>query len=511
MLIHPPVAKICEPPAGIARLAGSLRSHGLRCLAVDLNLEAMLDQLESGLAADNTWTSRALKHRATHLAQLRTPALYRSAARYQRAVSDLSRILDGAGHISGSDLSFADFNDPRFSPLSSADLLECSRAFQDHHFYPFFRFRLEALLEQEQPDYIGISFSYLSQALAGFAMLGFLRQHYPEVRTIAGGGLITSWMQGPFWNEPFSELIDHCIGGAGETELLRVLGHTAQSPLGSFDYDDFQWGRYLAPGRILPYAASSGCYWKKCRFCPDYAEDLPYLKKVEIQAVDELQTLTARYDAKLVHLLDNAVSPLLMRALIDRPLPTAWYGFARFERELEDADFCLALKHSGCTMLKLGLESGSQQVLDRLNKGIELGRVARILANLRRASIATYVYLLFGTPEESETEALKTLDFVQKHHHEISFFNLAIFNMPLCSADAAEQRKRFDGGDLSLYCDFSHPLGWGRKAVRTFLQKHFRKESLIRPIQRKNPGVFGSSHAPFFTPGFSLMQNDKRP
>ncbi len=504
MLINPPVAKICEPPAGIARLAGSLRSQGIRCLAVDLNLEAMLDQLDSVLTAHDTWTSRALKHRATHLAQLRSPALYRSLARYQRAVSDLSRILDGAGRITGSELSFGDFNDPRFSPLSSADLLECSRHFKGNHFYPFFRPRLEALLERERPDYIGISFSYLSQALAGFAILGFIRHHCPEVRTIAGGGLITSWLQSPSWNEPFAELIDHCIGGAGETELLRLLGGRAQAPLGSFDYDDFELKRYLAPGTILPYAASSGCYWKKCRFCPDYAEDLPYLKKPETQVIEELQALTARYDPVLVHLLDNAVSPSLMRALIDQPLHAAWYGFARFERQLEDPDFCLALKRSGCTMLKLGLESGSQQVLDRLNKGIELGRVARILANLSRASIATYVYLLFGTPEETETEALMTLDFVKKHHREISFFNLAIFNMPLCSAEAVGGRDRFDGGDLSLYFDFNHPQGWDRKAVRTFLQKRFRKEPVVRQIERNNPGVFGSSHAPFFTPGFGL-------
>jgi len=133
-----------------------------------------------------------------------------------------------------------------------------------------------------------------------------------------------------------------------------------------------------------------------------------------------------------------------------------------------------------------------------------LGRVARILANLSRASIATYVYLLFGTPEETETEALMTLDFVKKHHREISFFNLAIFNMPLCSAEAVGGRDRFDGGDLSLYFDFNHPQGWDRKAVRTFLQKRFRKEPVVRQIERKNPGVFGSSHAPFFTPGFGL-------
>jgi radical SAM superfamily enzyme YgiQ (UPF0313 family) len=35
--------------------------------------------------------------------------------------------------------------------------------------------------------------------------------------------------------------------------------------------------RYLAPVRVLPYSTSRGCYWKKCAFCPETAEDAPYL------------------------------------------------------------------------------------------------------------------------------------------------------------------------------------------------------------------------------------------
>jgi radical SAM superfamily enzyme YgiQ (UPF0313 family) len=65
---------------------------------------------------------------------------------------------------------------------------------------------------------------------------------------------------------------------------------------------------------------------------------------------------------------------------------------------LTDDDFCLALKKSRCVMLKLGIESGDQGVLDQLNKGIDLLTVSAVLKSLKRAGIATYVYLLFRTP-----------------------------------------------------------------------------------------------------------------
>ena len=100
---------------------------------------------------------------------------------------------------------------------------------------------------------------------------------------------------------------------------------------------------------------------------------------------------------------------LSLRALADSPPGVPWYGFARVGRELADGDFCVALKRSGCVMLQLGLESGDQGVLDALQKGVEIETASQVLKNLQKAGIATYVYLLFGAPPETVTEARRTL------------------------------------------------------------------------------------------------------
>ncbi len=59
-----------------------------------------------------------------------------------------------------------------------------------------------------------------------------------------------------------------------------------------------------------------------------------------------------------------------------------------------------------------------------------LREASQVLKNLKEAGIATYVYLLFGTPEEGLPEARKTLEFVVNHHDQIHFLNLALFNLP---------------------------------------------------------------------------------
>jgi len=148
-------------------------------------------------------------------------------------------------------------------------------------------------------------------------------------------------------------------------------------------------------------------------------------------------------------------------------------------------------------MLKLGLESGDQGVLDALDKGIRLETAERVLANLRAAGIVSYVYLLLGTPVEGPVEAQRTLNFVAAHHSAITFLNVAIFNLPLQSPEAAALKTdQFYDGDLSLYGRFRHPLGWHRGKVRRFLDKTFCRHPDVAAILRRDPPVFTSNHAP---------------
>jgi radical SAM superfamily enzyme YgiQ (UPF0313 family) len=150
-------------------------------------------------------------------------------------------------------------------------------------------------------------------------------------------------------------------------------------------------------------------------------------------------------------------------------------------------------------MLKLGLESGDQGVLDAMNKGIHLELAAQVLNNLKNAGIAVYCYLLFGTPAESEDAARRTLEFAVRHHQAITFLNLAVFNMPLYGEEAVIYgNEPFYEGNLSLYTSFRHPGAWDRRAVRTFLEREFKRHPVIAAILRNDPPYFSSNHAPFF-------------
>ncbi len=494
------MAKACEAPAGIARLAGFLRNHDRKCTLLDGNIESQLFLLADGGNGNDTWSRRALKNIKQNLEKLRQQATYENQARYQRAVADTNKVLDLAARDKNVHLSLNNYQDRTLSPLKSNDLVKSAASPEKSIFFPWFSKRLPEIISSGNFSRIGFSLNYLSQALATFAMIGFLKKEAPQIKIILGGGLITSWMRKPNWKNPFSGLVDQLFAGPGELKLLGFPNSEQQSLYATPDYNDLPLTDYLAPGIILPYSGSSGCYWNKCSFCPEKAEDNPYIHIPADKVMADLDHLLPAHNPLLIHFLDNAISPSLMRALIKRKKPTPWYGFARLSELLTDGDFCRNLKQSGCLMLKLGLESGDQGVLDAMDKGINLAMASTALRSLEQAGIATYVYLLFGTPHESISEARKTLEFTARHSSSITFLNLAIFNMPLGGEDAAKLGSRdFYEGDLSLYGDFTHPRGWQRKEVRTFLDREFKRQPAITKILQRDPYLFTSNHAPFFT------------
>lgn len=501
ILIHPPVSKPSEPPAGIAKLAGCLQANGIAHEIIDANLEGLL-YLLANFTPESTgsdrWTARAGKHREANLAALRDGKIYQNKSRYQRAVADINRLVSQTGKASGVDLSLADYRDPQLTPVKSGDLFAAAEKPQLNPFYPYFSSRLDDALK-EGPEFIGFSLNYLSQALCTFAMIGFIRKISPRQKIILGGSLATSWVKIAGNNNLFCGLVDEMVAGAGERKLLELLNCTHGQIDASPGYRDFPVNDYLAPVSILPYSTAQGCYWHQCSFCPEKAEDNPYLPQSPDKVLIQLDKLCGEMHPGLIHLVDNALSPALLNALAQSDLGVPWYGFTRITRHLTDEDFCRQLRRSGCTMLKLGIESGDQAVLDSLNKGIDLPTVSRALKAIHKAGIATYIYLLFGTPPENEEKAMKTLDFAVDHHDCIDFLNLAIFNLPALSTEAQNlATANFYEGDLSLYKDFVHPLGWQRTAVRRFLEGTFKKHPAIKEIILRTPDYLTSNHAPFF-------------
>ena len=191
LLIYPPVAKPCEPPAGLAKLAGTLRSAGFPCTLFDANLAGLEHLLAKPLVdANDTWSRRASRNLKANQAALRSPALYANVDRYKRAVSDVSRVLalhgktPGHRSVSGQLPGSGPLTTEKRRPFASS-----AETPENNLYYAWFSQRLTKLVDDTAPSHAGLSVNYLSQALPAFAMAGFLKRHYPHLPTHHGRGI----------------------------------------------------------------------------------------------------------------------------------------------------------------------------------------------------------------------------------------------------------------------------------------------------------------------------------
>ncbi|HET58299.1 MAG TPA: radical SAM protein, partial [Deltaproteobacteria bacterium] len=328
LLINPPLVKPSEPPPGIARLAGALEASGVSCALLDANIEGILHLLRAPCRDDvnDTWTRRARRHLPKALEEIRTPTICNKFDRYRRAVMDIHRVLQLAARPSGVRLSLADYHDEHLSPVRSADCLRSFANPETNPFYSYFEERIPSLLDETRPAVVGLSLNFLSQALTAFALAGYIRRIDPGLKIIVGGGLATSWKRNPAWSDPFRDVIDLWVDGPGEKSLLDCFGKAGDDRLFPPRYEGLPLDRYLSPGLVLPYDASRGCWWLNCSFCPERAERNRYRPVPPETVTNDLRKLVDDHDPALIHLVDNALSPALLRELVKTPPGAPWYG-----------------------------------------------------------------------------------------------------------------------------------------------------------------------------------------
>jgi len=502
ILVYPPTVRATEAPIGIARLAGFAAAAGQGVKCIDMNIASVGFIL--GLPSPPGQKQRALraeKHKDRLLSTIRSLPNPDSPDHYFRALGEINYLLGVKSAPFGVKISLTDYQDARLSPVRHADLLSAASHHPENIFAPLFAAYLDTLTQDEIRDGIGISIGFLSQALPAFALAGAIRMRWPAITLVMGGGLITSWVRQGKMSEDETFGFLKCKLRPGDGRDMLIAPESGDSPGMQIPvFREFPLDEYLSPGKIIPYNLSWGCPWKKCTFCPERAENSRFVPLKADTVISELSILAREYSPDFFHITDSEITLHGLKTLSIMSPNIPWYGFTRFLPELTDPEFCRQLYDSGCRMLQLGLESGSQRVLDAMGKGTDIGLIPGILKTLKSAGIATFVYVLFGTPQEDEAAAVQTLDFLEEEADHIDWLNVAIFNMPTTSPEAAQYGSgTFYEGDLSLYCDFTHPTGWSRARVRNFLRQRVESSPRLKPIFRRTIPHFTSSLAPFFS------------
>lgn len=95
----------------------------------------------------------------------------------------------------------------------------------------------------------------------------------------------------------------------------------------------------------------------------------------------------------------------------------------------KDQAFLEMLEKAGCKMLQFGVESGSNRILNLLNKGIKTDDILKVNEKLAKTNISCRYNFIIGVPTETEEEIQKTLKFIDKLRYENANLDLPFLNI----------------------------------------------------------------------------------
>jgi anaerobic magnesium-protoporphyrin IX monomethyl ester cyclase len=140
-------------------------------------------------------------------------------------------------------------------------------------------------------------------------------------------------------------------------------------------------------------------------------ENFPQVKEIFIE--DDTLTVNRGYCQRLCQLL------------IKERVHITWTANSRADIDFETLKL---MKEAGCRLLCIGVESGSQHILDSIQKKLRLEQVEAFMKDARRAKILVHACFMVGNAGETKETMKQTLDFAKKLKPDTAqFFPLMVY------------------------------------------------------------------------------------
>jgi len=216
----------------------------------------------------------------------------------------------------------------------------------------------------------------------------------------------------------------YAAGGSREIRrnpLREPLGSLDQLPMPAWDLVDMESYRAAwleAHGYFtLNLISSRGCPFE-CNWCARPIHGTDYRSQSAARVAEEMRRVKDAYAPDRIWFADDifAFSAAWARVFssevqrLEASLPFKMQSRC----DLMIPETVAALKSAGCAEVWLGAESGSQKILDAMEKGIVLDDIRHARENLRLHGIRTCYFLQFGYPGESWEDIRRTLELVRE-------------------------------------------------------------------------------------------------
>ena len=284
---------------------------------------------------------------------------------------------------------------------------------------------------------------------------------------------------------------------------LDDLGFPAWDLMPPDSYPDAPQGAFYKQFPIAPIATSRGCPYS-CAFCGspvNMGKQLRFRTLPHVFA--EMELLRSRYGVKEFHFIDDMfnMSKKRVREFCHTLEDKNWgisYSFPNGLRlNTLDREMLIAMKQTGAYAFTVGIESGSQRILDLMNKQLTVELIREKVSLIHEVGLEPSGFFLLGFPGETKEEMRMTLDLAKslplKRAHFSNFLPLP---------GTAATNRLLESGEIEApdwttlsYSQVPYvPRGMTREELKGFQRRAFLEFHLRPRILAK---LLGEIKSPF--------------
>ncbi|MDF1551815.1 MAG: radical SAM protein [Deferrisomatales bacterium] len=316
----------------------------------------------------------------------------------------------------------------------------------DQKTHPQWKKRLLAALQRE-PLCVGLTCKSGPQIAHALEISRLVKQH--SSAPVVWGGVHPSLLPAQTLE---NEFVDIVVQGEGEEtflELVDTLKHggrldgvkgiwykangelrgnptrplidlNQQPPLAYHLVDVHEHLEMKLGNPLLRTFTSRGCAYK-CTFCYNVGFNQAMWRGLSAEkTIERLLDLATRYDLKgFIFSDDNFFGDLDRARRILEGLTEDGRGLVLAKLDIRadilydlDDDFLWLMKKAGCSVLNVGLESGSERILKLIKKGITIPQILAINSRLKPFDIIPKYSFIMGYPTETREELGQTVSFI---------------------------------------------------------------------------------------------------
>lgn len=345
---------------------------------------------------------------------------------------------------------------PEYPPLGLAYLAACLE--QAHHEVRIRDLSIEPFdigeIRRFRPHIIGVSANTPTADIA-YKLVDDMRAELPDVLFVLGGPHPTAMP------DEALEHADIVVRGEGELTLLEVAdGHPLKgidgisyrlgtgrvhNPDREFctDLDSFPFParhllkmdryHYLGARKypITNIITTRGCPYR-CTYCNKNIAGYKFRARSVANIMAEIDYLVAELGIKEIHISDDTFTLDKQRVhelcaeLKERNYDLAFYPHNGFRVDTVDYELLKDMKEAGFYAMVFGVESGNQQVLDSIQKGITLDQVRDAFRVAKQLQFETWGFFILGLRGETKETAMDTIRFAIELDPDVAKFQILV-------------------------------------------------------------------------------------